>query len=283
MRAERPILDRPIIQRTAGQRHGPITRLVSPGDLGELIKPFVFLDLISVPAGAGAGAGFGWHPHSGIATVTISFSGDGWYADSTGAAGNFKAGGVEWMQAGGGVWHTGGPAMTDAGDSGILGFQLWLALPEALEHADPKSLYLAPEATPTVGPARVILGRHGSVESPILPVSNLTYLQIALKAGERWTYRPAKGQTVAWLAVAAGALEVSGVRLGPEIAVFSPSEAEISVEALEATQFVLGSAAPHPNRLVLGYYSVHTSDAALKRGEAGINALKTRLEAEGRL
>jgi redox-sensitive bicupin YhaK (pirin superfamily) len=276
-------VDRPIIQRTAGQRHGPITRLVSPGDLGELIKPFVFLDLISVPAGAGVGAGFGWHPHSGIATVTVAFKGAGWYADSTGEAGDLQAGGVEWMQAGGGVWHTGGPSATDAGRSGVLGFQLWLALPEALENAAPKSLYLAPEAAPTVGPARVILGDHGAARSPIPPVADLTYLQVTLAAGERWTYRPSKGQTVAWLAVAAGRLEVSGVRLGSEVAVFAPSEARISVEALEPTQFVLGSAAPHPHPLVLGYYSVHTSEAALERGEAGIRALKARLEAEGRL
>jgi redox-sensitive bicupin YhaK (pirin superfamily) len=275
--------DRPIIQRMAGQRHGPITRLVSPGDLGELIKPFVFLDLISVPAGAGFGAGFGWHPHSGIATVTVAFTGAGWYADSTGEAGDLQAGGVEWMQAGGGVWHTGGPSAKDAASSGILGFQLWLALPEALENAEPKSLYLAPEAVPEVGPARVIMGDYGSARSPIPPVADLTYLQVTLEAGERWTYQPPKGQTVAWLAVADGALAVSGVRLGTELAVFSRSEATISVEAVQPSQFVLGSAAPHPHRLVLGYYSVHTSEAALVRGEAGIRALKARLEAEGRL
>ncbi len=35
---------RAIAQRTRGQTHGPITRLVSPSDLGEALKPFVFLD-----------------------------------------------------------------------------------------------------------------------------------------------------------------------------------------------------------------------------------------------
>ncbi len=39
------LLPRKIAYRTGGHRHGPITRLVSPGDLGEVIKPFVFLDL----------------------------------------------------------------------------------------------------------------------------------------------------------------------------------------------------------------------------------------------
>ena len=34
---------REIVYRTRGDTHGPITRLMSPSDLGELIKPFVFL------------------------------------------------------------------------------------------------------------------------------------------------------------------------------------------------------------------------------------------------
>jgi hypothetical protein len=32
-------------QRTRGRTHRPVTRLMSPSDLGEILKPFVFLDL----------------------------------------------------------------------------------------------------------------------------------------------------------------------------------------------------------------------------------------------
>lgn len=35
---------RAVVHRTRGDRHGPITRLMSPGDVGEHLKPFVFLD-----------------------------------------------------------------------------------------------------------------------------------------------------------------------------------------------------------------------------------------------
>ena len=42
-----------ILIRTAGKRHGPITRVFSPGDLGELLKPFVFLDYLEAPGGGG--------------------------------------------------------------------------------------------------------------------------------------------------------------------------------------------------------------------------------------
>jgi hypothetical protein len=37
-------LARSIVLRARGHVHGVITRLVSPGDLGQFIKPFVFLD-----------------------------------------------------------------------------------------------------------------------------------------------------------------------------------------------------------------------------------------------
>ena len=36
---------RRIVHRTRGLRHGAITRLMSPSDLGEILKPSVFLDL----------------------------------------------------------------------------------------------------------------------------------------------------------------------------------------------------------------------------------------------
>src|ERR1700719_752795 len=95
-----------IARRTRGQTHGPITRLMSPSDFGELLKPFVFLDLFDdhgTPF-----AGFGLHPHSGIATLTYLAEGSACYEDTTGATGVLPAGGVEWMRAGGGVWHGGG-------------------------------------------------------------------------------------------------------------------------------------------------------------------------------
>src|SRR5712692_2719236 len=95
-----------IAKRTSGQRHGPVTRLMSPSDFGRLLKPFVFLDLVDNHGKPFAG--FGFHPHSGIATLTYIAEGSVRYEDTNGATGLLPAGGVEWMRAGGGVWHGGG-------------------------------------------------------------------------------------------------------------------------------------------------------------------------------
>jgi len=273
--AEPAMRTRRIIHRTKGRRHGPITRLVSPGDVGEWLKPFVFLDLFEV--GPGGGPGFGYHPHSGIATLTISLKGVGDYEDSTGEAGVMVAGAVEWMRAGGGVWHRGGPV----GDSEALGFQLWVALPEALENSPAESLYLDPEALTAAGPARVILGEHKGVSSPIPPVADMTYLHVTLQDGERWTYAPPSSHEVGFVALNAGRLEVSGAVLERELAIFEDGAEPLTFQAHGAVSFVLGSAARHPHPLVLGYYSVHTSPEALAVGEAGIERIGARLKAQG--
>jgi redox-sensitive bicupin YhaK (pirin superfamily) len=79
-----------IARRTRGQRHGPITRLMSPSDFGRLLKPFVFLDLIDNQGKPFSG--FGLHPHSGIATVTYIAEGSVRYEDTNGATGLLRAG-----------------------------------------------------------------------------------------------------------------------------------------------------------------------------------------------
>jgi hypothetical protein len=49
-------MTRRIAHRTRGQGHGPIVRLMSPSDLGEELKPFVFLDLFEADMRALAGS-----------------------------------------------------------------------------------------------------------------------------------------------------------------------------------------------------------------------------------
>jgi hypothetical protein len=49
------------------------------------------------------------------------------------------------------------------------------------------------------------------------------------------------------------------------------------------TDFVIGSASKHPYKLVLGYYSVHTSARSLAKGEDHIRDHGRRLRLQGRL
>jgi redox-sensitive bicupin YhaK (pirin superfamily) len=95
------------------------------------------------------------------------------YEDTSGATGLLPAGGIEWMQAGGGVWH--GGSAVEPGRT--RGFQVWIALPPKLELGPSVSLYQGPEAIQHDGPASVLLGRYRTATS-------------RLKEGERWHYQP---------------------------------------------------------------------------------------------
>src|SRR5258705_6350966 len=251
-----------IAKRTRGQNHGPITRLMSPSDFGRLLKPFVFLDLIDNHGKPFSG--FGLHPHSGIATLTYVAEGSVRYEDTNGATGLLPGGGVEWMRAGGVVWHGGG-----AGEPGrTRGFQLWIALPPELELGSSESVYLPPEAIPHDGAARVLLGSYGTATSSIKAPSSMNYLAVRLKAGERWSYQPPAGHIVLWIAVGMGSLLFPDELRQGELVAFSPSSPAIEFEAESNAEFVLGSAVPHDYDLVLGSHSVHTNIKALREAEA---------------
>jgi redox-sensitive bicupin YhaK (pirin superfamily) len=268
---------RRIAFRASGSQHGPITRLVSPSDVGELIKPFVFLDHGEIePTGEPL---FGIHPHSGIATLTVVLSGGIDYEDTTGKSGAVAAGGLEWMKAGNGVWHDGGATP----GAPMRFYQLWVALPASEENSPPESQYIPPEAVQQDGPVRVILGRYGRASSPIRTFAGINYFHVGLKDGEKWRYAPPAGHSVAWLSVDEGRLRSPEAIYAGQLAVFEETGGAIELQADGVTSLVIGSAIKHPHPLVLGKYSVHTSAAALAQGEGEIQRIGQRLRAAGRL
>jgi redox-sensitive bicupin YhaK (pirin superfamily) len=269
------VAKRAIALRTRGTRHGPITRLVSPSDVGGFIKPFVFLDLFDISAANAPN--FGWHPHSGIATLTVLHQGAIEYQETTGVKGILGAGGIEWMRAGGGVWHT-GAALHQA-----KGFQLWIALPGELENTPSQSHYLPADQVAEDKPARAILGSYGRATSAIVSPAPINYLDVQLAAGERWTYEPPLDHDVAWLAVSEGIIRTPDPVSTGEFVAFEQSNSAISIQADRASRFVLGSAAKHPHDLVLGSYSVHTTPAALVAGQSQIQRIGNELVAAGLL
>jgi len=266
-----------IVSRHRGRAHGFIERLVSPGDLGEHLKPFVFLDHLHghVPQGAG----FGWHPHSGIATLTYQLDADTLYEDTTGQRGTVMATGLEWMRAGGGTWHRG--MIRPAGER-AEGFQLWIALPPELEGGPSEGLYVAPANVPQVGNVRVLLGEYDGARCPVPVPSPMLYLDIVLAAGERWTLPVQADHDVAWLFVYRGQARIAGEPTANELAILAGGD-DLVVEAMEPSRLLVGTARRHAHELVLGAHSVHTSHAALARGVAKIDELGRELRATHRL
>ena len=264
--------------RTRGSQHGFIRRMVSPGDLGERLKPFVFLDFVH--GHVAPGSGFGWHPHSGIATLSYPLDADAAYEDTAGQKGLVEATGLEWMRAGGGTWHQG---FIHPREATVTAFQLWVALPPELENGPAEGLYIAPNDVPQVGNVRVLLGDYGASKNPIPSPSPVTYLDVWLDEGASWSFTPPDGHTIAWAMVYRGTASVCGEPVTEELVVLDASSEAVTIEATTSCRILFGSAKKHEHRLVLGSHSVHTSEAALARGVARIREVATELRQQRRL
>lgn len=277
---------RTITHRITGTAHGPITRLISPQlEVGEWLKPFIFLDFFD--AEIQPGFGFGMHPHSGIATLTWQPGTDVQYEDTTGQKGLLKAGGLEWMNAGGGAWHQG----FLMGSGRATGFQLWVAMPPGVEDGPSVGQYVPPHEVGVLpiagGAVRVLLGAvagpQGLVRSPINSHQDMHYGVLTLQAGARWRYEPPAQHDVAWAFVFAGTGSVQGQATHKELLVLSESGALEFSAAQGPVQVLWGTARRHAHDLVLGSSSVHTSAASLQQGQARIRALGAELRQAGRL
>lgn len=160
---------------TRGVRAGPVVRLIDPSGLGELLKPFVFLDLADIPHRPGNG--FGWHPHSGIATLTVIIDGENEYRETTGVHGGLKPGGIEWMAAGRGVWHS----AKAVEQRNLQGFQVWMLLPPGEDAKPPASRHFVDADVPRQKGARVLLGEWRGLSSPVPARLDATLLDVSLK------------------------------------------------------------------------------------------------------
>ncbi len=271
-------MTRQVEQRVRGQQHGFIRRLISPGDLGERLKPFVFLDYLN--GQIQPGTGFGFHPHSGIATLTYQLNADVEYEDTAGQQGIVRATGLEWLRAGGGTWHQGRIyPQSDCAE----GFQLWLALPPGVEDGPPEGVYVPPGQVPQVRNVRVLLGSYAGVGSPLPTPSPVDYLDVALGPGESFTHQPPRGHRTAWAFIYHGRVRIGDETAADELLVFDTSEAPVTFQAEGDARVLLGTAVPHDHPLLLGSYSVHTNPASLARGIQRIRDVGLTLRRRGRM
>ena len=260
------IKPRQIVARTAGSRHGPITRLMSPGDLGQKLKPFIFLDYVEAD---GDGPRFGFHPHSGIATLTFPLTFDMEHMTSDGQVDVVKQGGEEWVMTGSGIWHKAQPL----NGKHMLAFQTWFALPPSHELSVPSAQFIQPTDVPRSGPVTLLLGAYESMSSKINAPFDACYLWVELPAGESWVYQPVSQHDIAWTFAQSGKLSVNEEVLDRELAAFEEGNGALHFHAFEKCAFLVASATKLPQELAMGYYSVHSSQERLAVGEERIKAI----------
>jgi redox-sensitive bicupin YhaK (pirin superfamily) len=274
-----------LTSRHQGSQRGPITRLIDPSTLGHDLKPFVFLDFFNAPVHRGFG--FGMHPHSGIATLTWQPGCDVRYEDTTGQNGVLKAGGLEWMNSGGGVWHQG----SFDTDGQATGFQLWVAMPPRVEDGEASGQYVPPEDVQAVkfpaGELRVLLGecevQDTAVRSSIDPHQDMHYLVLTLNPNASWRWDIPVHHDVSWAFPFEGSLIRNGQPETLNLLTFGAGSGLNLIAGPSGARVIMGSARKHEHPLIMGPSSVHTSEASLLAGQRLIQEIGGLLQVQRRL
>lgn len=264
-------MSRGIKYRTSGRNHGLITRLIHPRIEGKLTKPFVFLDYIN--GHPPKRSGFGWHPHSGIATFTYYVEGRTDIQESTGNKVSLGERDIEYLEAGHGVWHKG----QIREDGYARGFQLWIALPPALQKQEPKSIFLKKEEITKHGAYHLLLGKYNGLVSRITPPYDLNYLEVNLEKGKTWTYQTPAAHDILFIFLYAGDLTGDVHSQRAELIVFENGNLPQEFQTVNGAKFLLGSARSFDHELVMDGSSIHTSLELLRNSIQRIQEIKSNV------
>ncbi|CAK4640867.1 unnamed protein product [Aphanomyces euteiches] len=229
-------------RRTLVHRLGGSSRLVSPNDaIVSRLKPFVSLQ--QVPEDAQSSL-----PLSGVAVLS--------YRPSVG---------IQWTVAGGGTMLQ--------RSSNSKAFELWVALPPAVESEPAQTQEIGDDQIPKAGNARILLGTYHGIRGAIEPPAALTLLEVELRAGETFTY-DAAGHQVCWAFVYEGAVDFKDSHTTEELLVFSDDGQVVNLEAnYGPCRFFIASVVRSTLPLYADGNSVHTTAAALTAGQAKVQEL----------
>lgn len=238
-------------------------RRALPSAQRRMVGPFIFLDHFGpVQFGPGEGPGARPHPHIGLATLTYLLDGEMVHRDSKGSVETIRACDVNWMTAGRGIVHSERPPATVQAQGGsMLGQQIWVALPKALEETAPRFANhpqaLLPAWAAEGARLTVVAGEAYGRRSPVETYSDLMYVDVALAPGARLQVPAEHIERAAF--VISGEIEVEG-QTGAfgdtQLVVFKPG-AEIVLRAPGGARLTLlgGEPFPEPRHIYWNFVS----------------------------
>jgi quercetin 2,3-dioxygenase len=179
-----------------------------------------------------AGTGFPPHGHADMEIITYVRHGAITHRDSLGNEGRTAAGDVQVMSAGSGIQHAEQNAESDT----TTLFQIWIQ-PTSRGGSPSWGARAFPTGDRAGSFVTLASGRAGDGDA--LPIrADARVLGATLKAGDATQYALAPGRH-AYLATAAGEIEVNGVRLEPRDGAAIRDEAVLNVRALADAEVVL--------------------------------------------
>ena len=237
-----------------------------------MVGPFIFLDHMGPTVfPAGQGIDVRPHPHIGLATVTYLFEGELVHRDSLGCVQTIQPGDVNWMTAGSGIVHSERSSpQARANGPRLHGLQSWVALPTAHEEVHP-AFHHHPAATlPALvkdgAQLRVIAGSAYGFTSPVVTLSDLFYVDVALDAGARLTVP--EGYPERALYVVQGELEIGGEKFVDGMLPIFDAHARVEVQARSPSRVMLLGGAALDGERHIWWNFVSSSAQRIERAKA---------------
>ena len=233
---------------------GFTVRRILPHARQRLVGPFIFYDQMGPARFApGQAVDVRPHPHIGLATVTYLFEGALGHLDNVGGEVVIRPGDVNWMTAGRGVVHSERTPSPEREDGHPLyGIQVWVALPESDEDADPEFHHHPAADLPSFerggAQMRLILGNAWDHHSPVSVLSPIFYVHCEAPTGSKFSMDV--GHEERAVHVVHGRALVAGEEIGAgEMAILTPG-ADVEIEAVEDTRLMLAGGAPLGSRKI---------------------------------
>lgn len=155
-----------------------------------MVGPFIFIDHMGPSViKPGHYMDIGQHPHIGLSTLTYLLEGEIMHRDTLGTQQLVSPGSVGWMTAGSGIVHTERTPehLRNGNEYPIHGYQIWVALPKALEKMRPRFSYTPAKDLPTWHEAnldyKLVAGEGFGHKSPVPVHSNLFMVEVKSKRG----------------------------------------------------------------------------------------------------
>jgi redox-sensitive bicupin YhaK (pirin superfamily) len=229
------------------------TRRPLPGPELEHLDPFLFLNHHGpqVYKPHNRGLPFGAHPHRGFETVTFIVEGELAHKDSRGHESVIKAGGVQWMTAGGGIIHAEVSPQEFKDRGGPLEIlQLWVNLPPDFKLVPPNYVGLQREDIPAVktpdgkGQVNLIAGQWGGQRGPVKSLWDVFMSTVELGAGGQVSFPGVKDRNV-FLYVVRGRIRIGKDEVPHHHLVELGREGDtVEIEALAPSLLLVGHAFP---------------------------------------
>lgn len=207
--------------------------------------PFILLDYFKLSKNSG----FSDHPHRGQETVTYMLRGRMDHEDFTGGQGTIGPGDLQIMTAGKGIVHAEIPRFDEDKDNETVeGLQLWIDLPAAQKHVEPRYRDLRATEIPVIEnnlkkiKVKIISGSSMGVDSvKDLTYTKLWFLDIELSSTSGNFQQTVPKDYNSLLYILEGKLSLNGKIYSPHSALLLDTEGdgiEVTAET-QLTRFIL--------------------------------------------